>query len=129
MGKKKTGLSWSEKISYGMGDCGANVTVALCSTFLTAYYTDTVGIAAAAVGTMMLLARVFDGVTDIVMGAIVDKTKTRWGKARPWVLCTAPLMAILSWGRLSIKRRPAGARQAMGAVDSAAYGDRSDPGI
>ena len=94
MGKKKTGLSWSEKISYGMGDCGANVTVALCSTFLTAYYTDTVGIAAAAVGTMMLLARVFDGVTDIVMGAIVDKTKTRWGKARPWVLWTAPLMAI-----------------------------------
>lgn len=77
-----------------MGDCGANVTVALCSTFLTAYYTDTVGIAAAAVGTMMLLARVFDGVTDIVMGAIVDKTKTRWGKARPWVLWTAPLMAI-----------------------------------
>ena len=94
MGKKKTGLSWSEKISYGMGDCGANVTVALCSTFLTAYYTDTVGIAAAAVGTMMLLARVFDGVTDIVMGAIVDKTKTRWGKARPWVRWTAPLMAI-----------------------------------
>ncbi len=84
MGKKKTGLSWSEKISYGMGDCGANVTVALCSTFLTAYYTDTVGIAAAAVGTMMLLARVFDGVTDIVMG------------------------------RLSIKRRPAGARQGHG---------------
>ena len=94
MGIKKTSLSWSEKISYGMGDCGANVTVALCSTFLTAYYTDTVGIAAAAVGTMMLLARVFDGVTDIIMGAIVDKTKTRWGKARPWVLWTAPLMAI-----------------------------------
>ena len=77
-----------------MGDCGANVTVALCSTFLTAYYTDTVGIAAAAVGTMMLLARVFDGITDIVMGAVVDRTKTRWGKARPWVLWTAPLMAI-----------------------------------
>lgn len=94
MGRKKNGLSWTEKISYGMGDCGANVTVALCSTFLTAYYTDTVGIAAAAVGTMMLLARVFDGITDIVMGAVVDRTKTRWGKARPWVLWTAPLMAI-----------------------------------
>lgn len=71
MGRKKNGLSWTEKISYGMGDCGANVTVALCSTFLTAYYTDTVGIAAAAVGTMMLLARVFDGITDIVMGLLL----------------------------------------------------------
>ncbi|MFR2848770.1 MAG: MFS transporter, partial [Hungatella hathewayi] len=85
MENKKKNLSWSEKISYGMGDCGANVTVALCSTFLTAYYTDTVGIAAAAVGTMMLLARIFDGVTDIIMGAIVDRTKSKWGKARPWV--------------------------------------------
>lgn len=94
MENKKKNLSWSEKISYGMGDCGANVTVALCSTFLTAYYTDTVGIAAAAVGTMMLLARIFDGVTDIVMGAIVDRTKSKWGKARPWVLWTAPFMAI-----------------------------------
>ena len=57
-------LSFGEKFSYGLGDCGANVIVAMCSTFLTAYYTDTVGIAAAAVGTMMLLTRIFDGITD-----------------------------------------------------------------
>ena len=87
-------LTWNEKFSYGLGDCGANVVVAMCSTFLTAYYTDTVGIAAAAVGTMMLLTRIFDGITDLIMGAIVDKTHTKWGKARPWVLWTAPFMAI-----------------------------------
>lgn len=87
-------LTFGEKFSYGLGDCGANVAVAMCSTFLTAYYTDTVGIAAAAVGTMMLLSRVFDGITDIIMGAIVDKTNTKWGKARPWVLWTAPFMAL-----------------------------------
>ena len=87
-------LSWNEKFSYGLGDCGANVVVAMCSTFLTAYYTDTVGIAAAAVGTMMLLTRIFDGITDLIMGAIVDKTHTKWGKARPWILWTAPFMAI-----------------------------------
>ena len=87
-------LSFGEKFSYGLGDCGANVIVAMCSTFLTAYYTDTVGIAAAAVGTMMLLTRIFDGITDLIMGAIVDKTHTKWGKARPWILWTAPFMAI-----------------------------------
>ncbi|MBE5987589.1 GPH family glycoside/pentoside/hexuronide:cation symporter [Lacrimispora xylanisolvens] len=87
-------LTMKEKVSYGLGDCGANVAVAMCSTFLTAYYTDTVGIAAAAIGTMMLLTRIFDGITDIFMGVIVDRTSTRWGKARPWLLWTAPFMAL-----------------------------------
>lgn len=87
-------LSTAEKLSYGFGDCAANVYVAMASTFLTAYYTDTVGLAALAVGTMMLIARIFDGVTDLIMGAIVDKTKSKYGKARPWVLWTAPFMFI-----------------------------------
>ncbi len=94
MSNKNGKLSWGEKLAYGMGDSGANVVCALTGTYLTAFYTDTVGIATAAVGTMMLLARIFDGVTDIIMGAIVDKTKTRWGKARPWVLWSAPFMAL-----------------------------------
>lgn len=87
-------LSMGEKLSYGLGDCAANVYVAMASTFLTAYYTDTVGLAALAVGTMMLIARIFDGVTDLVMGAIVDKTKSKYGKARPWVLWSAPFMFL-----------------------------------
>ena len=93
MNAKENRLSMGEKIAYGFGDCGANVYCAL-SSFLTAYYTDTVGIAAAAVGTMMLVARVFDGVTDLGMGALVDKTKSKYGKARPWLLWTAPFMMI-----------------------------------
>ncbi len=91
---KKVRLSATEKLSYGIGDCGANVIVALASSFLTGYYTDTVGVAAAAIGTMMLLCRVFDGITDLIMGALVDKTKSKYGKARPWLLWTAPLMGI-----------------------------------
>lgn len=91
---KEHRLQTGEKIAYGLGDCAANVYVAMAGTFLTAFYTDTVGIAAAAVGTMMLLARILDGVTDLMMGAIVDKTKSRYGKARPWVLWSAPLMCI-----------------------------------
>lgn len=94
MRNKSKKLSWNEKIAYGMGDGAANVYVAMAGTFLTGYYTDTVGIAAMAVGTMMLVARIFDGITDLLMGAIVDKTKSKYGKARPWVLWTAPFMAI-----------------------------------
>lgn len=91
---KEHRLSSAEKLCYSFGDCGGQIYVTLCTYFLTGYYTDTVGIAAAAVGTMMLVARVFDGTSDLFMGAIIDKTHTRFGKARPWVLWTAPLMAI-----------------------------------
>lgn len=94
MQTKEHRLSMGEKLSYGLGDCAANVYVAMASTFLTAYYTDTVGLATMAVGTMMLIARIFDGVTDLVMGAIVDKTRSKYGKARPWVLWTAPFMFL-----------------------------------
>lgn len=87
-------LTWKERISFGMGDAGNNVAVVIMSTFLTAYYTDTVGIAAAAIGTMMLVARLFDGLSDLVMGVIIDKTNTRWGKARPWLLWISPFMGI-----------------------------------
>ncbi len=91
---KEHRLGVFEKVSYGFGDCAANVYVAMAGTFLTAFYTDTVGIGVAAIGTMMLLARIFDGVTDLIMGAIVDKTKSKYGKARPWVLWSAPFMCI-----------------------------------
>ncbi len=87
-------LSMREKISYSFGDCAGQIYVTLASYFLTGYYTDTVGISALAIGTMMIVARIFDGTTDLVMGAIVDRTKSKYGKARAWILWTAPLMAI-----------------------------------
>lgn len=87
-------LRRSEKLCYSAGDCGGQIYVTLCTYFLTGYYTDTVGIAAAAVGSMMLFARLFDGTSDLIMGAVLDKTKSRYGKARPWILWTAPLMGI-----------------------------------
>ncbi len=83
---------------YGVGSLGLNSSFTLTSSFLTYYYTDSAGITAGAVGTLMLIARIFDGITDIGMGAIVDKTKTKYGKARPWILwMSLPLgLAILS---------------------------------
>ncbi|MGM9537657.1 MAG: MFS transporter [Candidatus Onthomonas sp.] len=92
--EKEHRLSNGEKLCYSFGDCGGQIYVALCTYFLTGYYTDTVGIAAAAVGTMMVVARIFDGTSDLLMGALVDKTKSKYGKARPWILWTAPMMAL-----------------------------------
>ncbi|MGN1193338.1 MAG: MFS transporter [Dorea sp.] len=95
---KETGkeyrLGVKEKVCYSFGDCAGQIYVTLASFFLTGYYTDTVGISALAVGTMMLVARIFDGTTDLAMGAIIDKTKSKYGKARAWILWTAPLMAL-----------------------------------
>lgn len=75
-----------EMVNYGLGFFGVILTWTLVGTFLTYYYTDVAGISAGVVGTLMLVARLFDGVTDIGMGAIVDRTKSKHGKARPWLL-------------------------------------------
>lgn len=75
--------------AYGMGSLGLFSIWTLIGSFLTYYYTDIVGIAAGVVGTMMLIARLFDGVTDIGMGVLVDRTKSKHGKARPWLLWMA----------------------------------------
>ena len=92
--KMKEKISFREMLCYAFGDAGCNFVWTTVGSFLTLYYTNSVGISAAAVGTMMLLTRLLDGLSDIVMGTIIDRTKTRWGKARPWLLWTAPLMGI-----------------------------------
>lgn len=74
------------KIGYGIGDMGAGIMWGMVSGFLLIYMTDTVGMAAATLGTILLVARVFDGVSDAFMGTIIDKTNTRMGKAKPWYL-------------------------------------------
>lgn len=78
--------SVKEKICYAIGDFGGNLAWGLIGSYLTLYYTDSVGLAGAFLGTMMLLCRVFDGASDILMGVVIEKTNTRWGKARPWVI-------------------------------------------
>lgn len=75
-----------ERFSYGCGDYGCNIIYTAMSTFLLFYYTDYAGVNALAVGTIMMLSRVFDGISDIIMGILVDRTKSRFGKARPWLL-------------------------------------------
>ena len=76
----------AERFSYGCGDFGCNIIYTAMSAFLMLYYTDYAGVSSLAVGTIMMVSRVFDGVSDIVMGVIVDRTKSKYGKARPWLL-------------------------------------------
>lgn len=75
-----------ERFSYGCGDFGCNIIYTAMSVYLMFYYTDYAGVSSAAVGVIMLISRVFDGISDIIMGVIVDRTKSRFGKARPWLL-------------------------------------------
>ena len=76
----------AERFSYGCGDFGCNIIYTAMSAFLLFYYTDYAGVSAFAVGSIMMVSRLFDGISDIVMGVIVDRTKSRFGKARPWLL-------------------------------------------
>lgn len=88
-------LSLTERLSYGFGDLGTSLAYNTASGFLLFYYTDVVGLPAAAVGTVFLIARVLDAVIDMVVGVLVDRTETRWGRTRPWFLFTAlPYAAV-----------------------------------
>jgi len=82
-------LSQKEKIGYGMGDAGSCMIWSVLALYLTWFYTDVYGLDAGIVGTLFLVIRVFDAFSDPVMGAICDRTRTRWGKFRPWLLWMA----------------------------------------
>lgn len=86
-------ISFREKVAYGVGDIGFNFYWANISAFLLIFYTDVFGISAAAAGTMMLVTKIVDAFTDPMMGAIADRTKSRFGKFRPYILWLALPMA------------------------------------
>ena len=93
-------LSFREKAGYGIGDLGFNLYWANISAFLLIFYTDVMGLAAAAVGTMILVTKLIDAATDPLMGAIADRTRTRFGRFRPYLLWGALPMAftgVLTW--------------------------------
>jgi GPH family glycoside/pentoside/hexuronide:cation symporter len=82
-------ISIGEKVGYGLGDTAANLVWRTLMVFLPFFYTDVFGLTAAAVGTLLLVCRYWDGITDFIMGLIADRTSTQWGKYRPWILWTA----------------------------------------
>ncbi len=94
-GKSAPRLSLGEKIGYSTGDAASNLYFQTFVVFLPIFYTDVFGLPAAAMGTMFLIARIWDAVTDPVMGMIADRTSTRWGKFRPYIFTMAIPMALV----------------------------------
>jgi GPH family glycoside/pentoside/hexuronide:cation symporter len=88
-------LSVREKIGYGFGDGAANFVFQTMLIFQLPFYTNVFGITAAAAGTLLLVGRFWDAVFDPFMGALADRTNTRWGKFRPWVLWSAVPFAVV----------------------------------
>ena len=97
--EEKKYLKWYNKVGYGAGDIAGNVVYALLAAFVMIYLTDTVGLNAGIVGTLIAVSKIFDGISDVFFGAMIDKTKSKMGKARPWMLygyfgCAICLVAI-----------------------------------
>lgn len=90
-------LTIKEKVGYGLGDTASNIVFQVVVNFMMFFYTDVYGISAAAVGTLMLVVRIFDGITDPIMGGIADRTNTRWGRYRPYLI-----MAAIPYGVLAV---------------------------
>ena len=83
--EQKKYLKWYNIVGYGTGDIAGNVVYAFLSSFVMIYLTNTVGLNAGIVGTLIALSKIFDGITDIFFGSMIDKTKSKMGKARPWM--------------------------------------------
>ena len=83
------------KLAYGMGDVGCNFSWMFVGNFLMIFYTDVFGISMSAVATLMLFSRFWDDINDPIIGGLSDKTHTRWGRYRPWLLFAAPLTALV----------------------------------
>ena len=88
-------VTLTEKIGYGLGDCSANLVFQMMMIYQTKFYTDIFGLEGAIAGTVMLVARIVDAFVDPTVGILSDRTNSRWGKYRPWVLWTAlPFMVF-----------------------------------
>ncbi len=83
-------------IGYGAGDAANNLAFSMATTFLLLYYTDVVGLPAAAIGTMFLIVRLWDALADLFAGRTVDRTMTRWGKFRPFILFGSIPLLVMS---------------------------------
>ena len=105
--EQKKYLKWYHKVGYGAGDIAGNCVYALLTSFMMIYLTDTVGLSMGIVSTLIAVSKIFDGVSDFFFGRMIDKTHTKMGKARPWMLwpyigCSVCLIACfaipMSWG-------------------------------
>ena len=98
---EKKYLKWYNMVGYGSGDIAGNVVYAFLTSFVMIYLTNTIGLDAGIVGTLIAVSKLFDGVTDVFFGNMIDRTKSKMGKARPWMFygffgCAVTLFAVFA---------------------------------
>ena len=99
--EEKNYLKWYNKVGYGSGDIAGNVVFAFLSSFIMIYLTNTVGLNAGVIGSLIAFSKILDGVSDVFFGSMIDKTHSKMGKARPWMLwayigCAITLVAAFA---------------------------------
>ena len=92
--KLKQNISFREKLSYGLGDVGCNLISVHATTYIAYFYTEAMGLNAAIIGTIVMVSKLLDGLSDIIVGFLVDRTKSKYGKARSWILRTAVPISV-----------------------------------
>ena len=94
-------LSLKQKVAFGLGAVGKDMVYALSASYVMFYYQDTLHLSATFVGLILMIARVFDALNDPFMGILVAKTKTRWGRFRPWLFSGTVLNAVVLYALFS----------------------------
>ena len=94
MDNEKKYLSLGKKIAYGSGDFGSNFFYMLVSSFVLIYMTNTIGMNPGIVGTLIMVSKLLDGITDVFFGSLIDKTRSNMGKARPWMFFSGFPLAL-----------------------------------
>ncbi len=94
--KKKDKMDVGSAIAYSIGFGGTNVVWYMINNYLMLFYTDVVSLSAGVISTILLIARIWDAINDPMMGAIVDRTHSRWGKFKPYIVMGAPFLAIFN---------------------------------
>lgn len=103
--KKSTeGLSLIRKLGYGIGDTGSNFCWSFVAAFIMIYCTNTLGIGAGVIGTLMMVSKLLDGITDVFMGNIIDRTHSKMGKARFWYLVSSFPVAVFTFLLFNVPR-------------------------
>lgn len=120
--KQQTSISKKEKLAYGFGNFGQNMLYSLMANFLLFFYTDIFGLLPAVAGSILLLARLWDAINDPLMGMIADKTRSRWGKFRPYLLFTPILFVPFAVASFSAPSFSMGGKIAWAAITYVAFG-------